>query len=110
MNPAAPSEDRARLDAIVKAYDVRGIVGEGLTEQSVEALAAGFVDEVAAAGGRVVVGHDMRDSSPAFAAAFARGATRRGAAVVAIGLCSTDETYFASGSMGAPAAIDPEAK
>ena len=102
MNPAAPSEARARLDAIVKAYDVRGIVGEGLTEQSVEALAAGFVDEVGAAGGRVVVGHDMRDSSPGFAAAFARGATRRGADVVAIGLCSTDETYFASGLDAAP--------
>ena len=47
----------------------------------------------------------MRDSSPGFAAAFARGATRRGADVVAIGLCSTDESYFASGSMHAPAAM-----
>jgi phosphomannomutase len=105
MTPGAPSEARARLDAIVKAYDVRGIVGEGLTEQSIEALAAGFVDEVGAAGGTVVVGHDMRDSSPGFAAAFARGATRRGADVVSIGLCSTDESYFASGSMNAPAAM-----
>ena len=105
MTPAASSEARARLDAIVKAYDVRGIVGDGLTEQSVEALGAGFVDEVGAAGAKVVVGHDMRDSSPGFAAAFARGATRRGADVVAIGLCSTDESYFASGSMDAPAAM-----
>src|SRR5688500_7344776 len=40
MTPAASSEARARLDAIVKAYDVRGIVGDGLTEQSVEALGA----------------------------------------------------------------------
>ncbi|WP_136706768.1 phosphomannomutase/phosphoglucomutase, partial [Agromyces sp. H66] len=105
MNSAAPSEARARLDAIVKAYDVRGIVGEGLTVATVEALGAAFVDEVGAAGGRIVVGHDMRDSSPGFATAFARGATRRGADVVAIGLCSTDETYFASGSMNAPAAM-----
>ncbi|MDQ2660418.1 MAG: phosphomannomutase/phosphoglucomutase [Actinomycetota bacterium] len=105
MNPAAPSEARARLDAIVKTYDVRGIVGDGVTEETVEALAAGFVDEVGAAGGRVVVGHDMRDSSPGFAAAFARGATQRGADVVSIGLCSTDESYFASGSMNAPAAM-----
>ena len=105
MNPAAPSEARARLDAIVKAYDVRGIVGESLTDETIEALAAGFVDEVGAAGGTVVVGHDMRDSSPGFAAAFARGATRRGADVVSIGLCSTDESYFASGSMNAPAAM-----
>ena len=105
MNPAAPSDVRARLHAVVKAYDVRGIVGDGLTEQSVEALGAAFVDEVGAAGAKVVVGHDMRDSSPGFAAAFARGATRRGADVVAIGLCSTDESYFASGSMDAPAAM-----
>ncbi|MGH3704714.1 MAG: phosphomannomutase/phosphoglucomutase [Agromyces sp.] len=105
MNSAASSEARARLDAIVKAYDVRGIVGEGLTAETVEALAAAFVDEVGADGGRVVVGHDMRDSSPGFAEAFARGAAARGADVVSIGLCSTDENYFASGSMDAPAAM-----
>ncbi|MFC5790849.1 phosphomannomutase/phosphoglucomutase [Agromyces tardus] len=105
MNPPPASGARARLDAIVKAYDVRGIVGDGLTEDVVEALGAGFVDEVGAAGGRIVVGHDMRDSSPGFAAAFSRGASRRGADVVAIGLCSTDESYFASGSVNAPAAM-----
>ena len=95
----------ARLDAVVKAYDVRGLVGSGLTDEIVEALAAGFVDEVGAAGGDVVVGHDMRDSSPGFAAAFARGAQARGADVVSIGLCSTDESYFASGWLSAPAAM-----
>lgn len=105
MTSAASSDVRARLDAVVKAYDVRGIVGEGLTAETVEALGAAFVDEVGAAGGRVVVGHDMRDSSPAFAAAFAAGAAARGAVVVSIGLCSTDESYFASGSMDAPAAM-----
>ncbi len=105
MTPAEGPDVRARLDAVVKAYDVRGIVGEGLTAETVEALGAGFADEVAATGGRIVVGHDMRDSSPGFAAAFARGATRRGADVVAIGLCSTDESYFASGSLQAPAAM-----
>ncbi|UOQ89797.1 phosphomannomutase/phosphoglucomutase [Agromyces endophyticus] len=105
MNPAATSGARARLEAIVKAYDVRGIVGDGLTAETVEALGAAFVDEVGAAGGRVVVGHDMRDSSPPFATAFARGAAARGADVVSIGLCSTDESYFASGSLDAPAAM-----
>ncbi|MCD5347747.1 phosphomannomutase/phosphoglucomutase [Agromyces sp. S2-1-8] len=105
MSPAAASGARARLEAIVKAYDVRGIVGEGLTDETVEALGAAFVDEVGAAGGRVVVGHDMRDSSPGFAAAFAAGASVRGADVVSIGLCSTDESYFASGSLDAPAAM-----
>jgi len=93
------------LSSAVKAYDVRGVVGESLTLEMIEALAAGFVDEIGAAGTEVVVGHDMRDSSPGFAQAFARGATARGANVVNIGLCSTDETYFASGKWHAPAAM-----
>ena len=93
------------LSQFVKTYDVRGLVGSQLTEEVVEALAAGFVDELGAHGTAVIVGHDMRDSSPAFAAAFARGAQARGANVVSIGLCSTDETYFASGSLNAPAAM-----
>ncbi|WP_430646005.1 phosphomannomutase/phosphoglucomutase [Agromyces sp. GXS1127] len=105
MNPPANTGARARLETIVKAYDVRGIVGDVLTDEVVEALGAAFVDEVGAAGGRVVVGHDMRDSSPGFAEAFAGGAAARGADVVAIGLCSTDESYFASGSLDAPAAM-----
>lgn len=94
-----------RLQSVVKTYDIRGLVGSDLTEDVVEAIAAAFVDEVEAAGRDVVVGHDMRDSSPAFAAAFARGAQARGADVVSIGLCSTDESYFASGYLQAPAAM-----
>ena len=101
MSSKAPID----LTAFVKAYDVRGLVGSQLTPEVVAALAAGFVDEVAAAGQDVIVGHDMRDSSPEFAAAFARGARARGANVVSIGLCSTDETYYASGALDAPAAM-----
>ncbi|MET0303553.1 MAG: phosphomannomutase/phosphoglucomutase [Microbacteriaceae bacterium] len=93
------------LDQVVKAYDVRGLVGTHLTAEVVEALAAAFVDEVDAAGTPVIVGHDMRDSSPEFAEAFARGAVARGAHVVSIGLCSTDMTYYASGALQAPAAM-----
>ena len=92
-------------DAIVKTYDVRGLVNVDLTEDVVEALAAGFIDELGLAGESVIVGHDMRDSSPLFAAAFARGAQKRGANVISIGLCSTDESYFASGSMNLAAAM-----
>ncbi|MEY4434723.1 MAG: phosphomannomutase/phosphoglucomutase [Actinomycetota bacterium] len=92
-------------DAIVKTYDVRGLVGKDLTTEIVAALAAAFVDELEAAGSEVVVGHDMRDSSPEFADAFAQGAQARGANVVSIGLCSTDESYFASGIFDAPAAM-----
>ncbi|MBO1737374.1 phosphomannomutase/phosphoglucomutase [Leifsonia sp. TF02-11] len=96
---------RAALSAVVKTYDVRGLVGSGLTPEIVTAVAAGFVDEIGAAGSEVVVGHDMRDSSPEFAAAFARGARARGADVVSIGLCSTDESYYASGALNAAAAM-----
>lgn len=93
------------LSTFIKAYDVRGLVGTQLTDAVVEALGAGFVDEIEAAGGEIVVGHDMRDSSPGFAAAFARGAQVRGASVTMLGLCSTDETYFASGHWGVAAAM-----
>jgi phosphomannomutase len=53
----------------------------------------------------VVVGHDMRPTSPALAAAFAEGATEAGADVVMIGLASTDQLYFASGHLGLPGAM-----
>jgi phosphomannomutase len=96
---------RASLDKVVKTYDVRGLVGENLTEEIVSAIGAAFVDEVGAAGQDVVVGHDMRDSSPAFSAAFARGVQARGGNVVSIGLCSTDESYYASGALQAAAAM-----
>ena len=92
-------------DAIVKTYDVRGLVNIDLTEDVVEALAAGFIDELELSGQSVIVGHDMRDSSPLFTAAFARGAQKRGANVISIGLCSTDESYFASGDMNLAAAM-----
>ena len=93
------------LAPFIKAYDVRGLVGSQLTAEVVEALGAAFVDEIEGAGKDVVVGHDMRDSSPGFAAAFAVGVQARGGNVLSIGLCSTDETYFASGHFDAPAAM-----
>lgn len=93
------------LDSFVKTYDVRGLVGSQLTDDVVAALGAAFVDEVEAAGQDVVIGHDMRDSSPGFARAFGDGVRQRGGNVVAIGLCSTDQSYFASGILNAPAAM-----
>ncbi|MGF9664097.1 phosphomannomutase/phosphoglucomutase, partial [Arthrobacter crystallopoietes] len=84
-----------------KAYDVRGIVGETITAASVEATGAAFVDVLGLAGQAVLVGGDMRPSSPEFAAAFARGAAARGANPVMLGLISTDELYFACGTLSA---------
>jgi phosphomannomutase len=91
--------------SFVKTYDVRGLVGSQLTEEIVACFGAAFADELELSGKDLVVGHDMRDSSPGFAAAFARGANERGANALMIGLCSTDMSYFASGALNLPAAM-----
>ena len=89
----------------VKTYDVRGLVGSQLTEDVVAAFGAAFVDELGLAGKQLVIGHDMRDSSPEFAAAFAQGASKRGGQSLMLGLCSTDMTYFASGKLDLPSVM-----
>lgn len=93
------------LDEIFKTYDIRGLVGEQLTEELVMAIGAAFVDELSLAGKSVVVGVDMRDSSESFAQAFIEGVNARGADAISLGLCSTDECYFASGHLDAAAAM-----
>ena len=96
---------RQDLAAFVKAYDVRGVVPAQLDDDVARALGAAFVRIVGAAGGSIVVGNDMRPSSPGLVAAFAEGATAQGADVVEIGLASTDQLYFASGSLDMPGAM-----
>jgi phosphomannomutase len=88
-----------------KAYDVRGIVGETITVATVEATGAAFVDVLGLAGQTVLVGGDMRPSSPEFAEAFARGAAARGANPKMLGLISTDELYFACGTLSAAGVV-----
>ena len=85
------------LTASFKAYDVRGIVGETITAESVRAVGAAFVDVLGLAGQRVLVGGDMRPSSPEFMEAFAEGARARGGDVLKLGLISTDMLYYAAG-------------
>ena len=75
------------------------------TRRSPDAVGAAFVRVVGAAGARIVVGHDMRPSSPELVAAFAAGANAQGADVIDIGLASTDQLYFASGSLDLPGAM-----
>jgi len=91
------------LSQIVKAYDIRGVVPDQLDTGVAEAVGAAFARVTAAA--EVAVGRDMRPSSPELAAAFAAGANAQGANVVDIGLASTDQVYFASGSLDVPAAM-----
>ncbi|MGW1194100.1 phosphomannomutase/phosphoglucomutase [Streptomyces sp. NPDC002559] len=93
----------ADLSQIVKAYDVRGVVPDQWDESLAEQFGAAFVEVTDA--DAIVVGHDMRPSSPGLSGAFARGAAARGADVTLIGLCSTDQLYFASGSLGLPGAM-----
>ncbi|WP_157357112.1 phosphomannomutase/phosphoglucomutase [Arthrobacter sp. U41] len=93
------------MSASFKAYDVRGIVGESITAESCEAVGAAFVDVLGLRGQSIFCGGDMRPSSPAFTAAFAAGATKRGADVRDLGLISTDELYFACGAFDAAGAI-----
>jgi phosphomannomutase len=98
------------LSRIVKAYDVRGTVPDQLNEAVAEALGAAFTQTLRAGGdfadgARIVVAHDMRDSSPPLSAAFIGGARRAGADVVAAGLGSTDLLYYASGSLNVPGAM-----
>jgi phosphomannomutase len=91
------------LSGIVKAYDIRGVVGEQLDADVVRDFGAAFARLVG--GPAVVIGHDMRDSSPGLAAAFAEGVTAQGVDVVNIGLASTDMLYFASGKLDLPGAM-----
>ncbi|NDK31152.1 phosphomannomutase/phosphoglucomutase [Nesterenkonia haasae] len=93
------------LSASFKAYDVRGIVGDTITVESVRAVGAAFVDVLELAGKQVLVGGDMRPSSADFAQSFAEGATSRGADVTDLGLISTDMLYYASGTANAPGVV-----
>jgi phosphomannomutase len=93
------------LQKIFKMYDIRGLVGSEMTFDGVKAIGAAFADELELAGKSVVVGHDMRDSSVEFVEAFIEGANARGADAINLGLCSTDECYFASGHLDAAAAM-----
>jgi phosphomannomutase len=93
----------ADLSQLVKAYDVRGVYPDQLDERLAELFGAAFAEVTGAR--EIVVGHDMRPSSPALADSFARGAAARGTDATLIGLCSTDQLYYASGSLGMPGAM-----
>ena len=91
------------LDAVVKAYDVRGTVPDQLDESLARAFGVAFARFTDAES--VAVAHDMRPSGPALVAAFEEGLTSEGVSVVNLGLASTDLLYYASGSMNVPGAM-----
>jgi phosphomannomutase len=93
----------ADLSQLVKAYDVRGVVPDQWDETLAELFGAAFVQVTGASA--IVTGHDMRPTSPALSRAFARGAAALGVDVTEIGLCSTDQLYYASGALNLPGAM-----
>jgi len=99
----------AMVSRVIKAYDVRGLVGSEIDEAFAAEVGAAFARLVRAehpgAAPQVVIGYDMRESSPSLAGAFAGGVTAQGVDVVRIGLASTDELYFASGLLDCPGAM-----
>ena len=98
------------LSALIKAYDIRGVVPEQWDPKLSREVGIAFVEVLkirASDGGtgRVVVGHDMRPTGPDLVAAFIDGVTGAGVNVINIGLCSTDGLYFASGRLDIPGAM-----
>ena len=91
------------LTKVFKAYDVRGTVPDQLDEDLARATGAAYVEVLGV--DALVIGYDMRPSSPGLAGAFADGATSAGADVTMIGLASTDQLYFASGHLNLPGAM-----
>jgi phosphomannomutase len=100
------SRSAAAVHRVIKAYDVRGLVGEEINESFVTDAGAAFARLMRGEDARqVAIGYDMRDSSPSLAAAFGAGVTAQGLDVVRIGLASTDQLYFAAGLLDCPGAM-----
>ena len=95
------------LNKIIKAYDIRGLVDEEVTPDFTFALGIAFARfiEREREPATVVVGEDMRPSSPELATAFSDGVMSQGFDVIRIGLASTDQLYFASGHLNLPGAM-----
>jgi len=92
---------------IFKAYDIRGLVDVEITADFAFRTGLGFARylEQIREPGEIVIGEDMRPSSPELADAFSAGAMSNGMDVIRIGLASTDMLYFASGKLNIPGAM-----
>ena len=99
-----------RLQNLIKAYDVRGIVPTDLDENICFLIGQAFVEalklrKVDGGCGQVVIAHDMRPSGPALVKSFAKGVTEQGVDVLHMGLASTDGLYFATGFLNIAGAM-----
>ena len=98
----------ADLDAIFKAYDVRGIYPDQIDADVCRKIGAAFASVMKAESpglSEVVVGHDMRPSGIELVGAFSDGVNSQGVDVLSIGLVSTDMLYYAAGVLDAPGAV-----
>jgi phosphomannomutase len=82
---------------VFKAYDIRGIYPSELDEDGGYAIGRAYVEQFEPE--RIALGHDMRVSSPAMAAAVAQGASDAGAEVKDVGMVGTEMLYFAVGDL-----------
>ncbi len=94
--------------SILRAYDIRGVVGETLGTDDARALGRAFALAVTAAGKspcRIVVGRDGRLTSPSLEAALIEGLTDAGARVLRIGVGPTPMVHFADRLLAADASV-----
>ena len=90
---------------IFKAYDIRGIYGQDLTEDIFYKIARAYAQFAGVKGGKVVVARDCRKSSDSLFQAFAKGLVDEGVNVLDIGLGSTPMSYFANGTLKADGSV-----
>jgi phosphomannomutase len=95
--------DAAQINALFKAYDVRGLAPDELTPEIAYAIGRAAVASLKL--DDVAVGRDMRISGPALSAALIDGIRDQGADVTDIGLVSTDALYFVVGRFGYSAGV-----
>jgi len=91
------------IDAVFKAYDIRGTVPDQLDADLCRRVGSAFAAFTGSS--RIVVGRDMRPSGIELSQAFIDGVTTAGTDVVELGLASTDLLYYAAGKLDAPGAM-----
>ncbi|HRX06397.1 MAG TPA: phosphomannomutase/phosphoglucomutase [Kiritimatiellia bacterium] len=91
------------MAGIFKAYDIRGIYGDTLTDDMAFQIGRAIFAFLGCR--KVVIGRDMRPHSKPLFDALARGLTLQGADVIDLGLCSTPMSYYANQLLGADASI-----
>jgi phosphomannomutase / phosphoglucomutase len=89
--------------AAFKAYDIRGRVPDELNEDVAHRIGMSLADALRP--GPIVLGRDVRLSSPPLQGALAEGLRGQGRDVVDIGLCGTEEVYFHTAHRGAAGGV-----